>query len=316
MSRLVAASQMSAAFNAALAGAVPDLDIISVPDGAPTNMPRHAQILIAAPFRKAGGLLPATQPPGWPFGLEWVQLFSAGLDYYPAWLSEGPTVTSAKGSSAVPLAEFVLAAIFAAAKSLPEIWIHRLEDWSPTPLTLVSGSTLGLVGFGSLGEALAPRAQALGMNILAVRRSCVAAGVPGVELLQDTGELFARSDHVVLAAPATPQTEGLVGRQLLARAKPGLHLVNVARGSLIDDQALLEAIDDGRVRLATLDVTHPEPLPADHPFYRHPQVRLSPHTSVFTEKTRQNMIAHFAANVERFRRGVPLNDPVDFARGY
>ncbi len=316
MSRLVVASQLNAAFNTAFAEALPDVDIVGVPVGPPAALPRGTEVLIAAPFRKAGGSLPPSPPPGWPFNVKWVQLVSVGIDFYPDWLFQGPAVTSARGSSAVALAEFALAAIFAQAKRLPEIWIDRFEQWAPTPITLVAGKTLGLVGFGSIGEALAPRARALGLNVVAVRRSRTPITEPGVEQLDDLGELFARSDYVVLAAPATPETVHLIGRKVLARAKPGLHLINVARGALIDDDALLEALDDGRVALASLDVTHPEPLPFNHRYYGHPQVRLSPHTSVHTPDTRQNLAAQFAQNLARFRQGSPLEDLVDTVRGY
>ena len=238
-----------------------------------------------------------------------------GIDFYPDWLFEGPVVTSARGSSAVALAEFALAAMLAAAKRLPDIWIDGPERWTPTPLTLIEGQTLGLVGFGSIGEALAPRARALGMEVLAARRSDRPITAPGVERV-DLATLFARSDHVVLAAPATAQTEHLVNAALLAHAKPGLHLINVARGALIDDDALLAALDDGRVSQASLDVTHPEPLPAGHRYYSHPRVRLSPHTSVHTPQTRINLAAKFAENLDRYRQGAPLADVVDPSRGY
>lgn len=316
MSRLVVASQLNEAFNTDFAQYLPDIDIVGVPAGPPAALPREAEVLIAAPFRKAGGSLPAAPPPGWPFNVKWVQLVSVGIDFYPDWLFQGPTVTSARGASAVALAEFALASIFAEAKRLPDIWIDRFEQWAPVTLSLVAGKTLGLVGFGSIGQALAPRAQALGLNVLALRRSEQPIGDPSVEQLRDIGELFARSDYVVLAAPATPETVGLVGREALARAKPGLHLINIARGALIDDAALLEALDEGRVARASLDVTHPEPLPFNHRYYSHPKVRLSPHTSVHTPDTRRNLAAQFAANLERFRAGAPLADLVDTARGY
>ena len=316
MGRLVVASQLNAAFNTAFAERLPDVDILALPPGPPAALPHAAKVLIAAPFRKAGGSLPPVPPPGWPFDLRWVQLVSVGIDFYPDWLFEVPVVTSARGSSAVALAEFALAAVFAEAKHLPDIWIDRFEQWQPTPISLVAGKTLGLVGFGAIGEALAPRARALGLNVLAVRRSNTPILAEGVEQLSDLGELFARSDIVVLAAPATPETRHLVNRDLLARARPGLHLINVARGALIDDDALLAALDDGQVGRASLDVTHPEPLPFNHAYYGHPRVRLSPHTSVHTPDTRLNLAAQFARNLDRFRQGAPLKDVVDTARGY
>jgi phosphoglycerate dehydrogenase-like enzyme len=315
MGRLVVASQLGEAFNTAFAERLPEVDFLGVPAGPPAALPHEAKVLIAAPFRKAGGSLPVSPPPGWPFDVKWVQLVSVGIDFYPDWLFHGPVVTSARGSSAVALAEFALAAIFAEAKRLPEIWIDRFEKWAPTHITLVAGKTVGLVGFGSIGQAFAPRAKALGLNVLAVRRSATPIG-DGVEQARDLADLFARSDIVVLAAPATPETRHLINREILAHAKPGLHLINVARGALIDDDALLDALDEGRVALASLDVTHPEPLPFNHRYYSHPRVRLSPHTSVHTPDTRQNLAAQFAQNLARFQQGAPLEDVVDTARGY
>ncbi|MDE1150102.1 MAG: D-isomer specific 2-hydroxyacid dehydrogenase family protein [Azospirillaceae bacterium] len=291
------------------------VELITLPRGVPADWPREADVFVAAPFRRAGGDLPV-QPLGWPFNLRWVQLISVGIDFYPEWLFDGPVVTAAKRSSATALAEFSLAAIFAAAKRFPDIWIRNAAAWQPTPLGLVDGATLGIVGFGGIGQALAPRAQALGMKVLATRRGPGDLGVPGVERVDGVADLFARADHVVLAAPATAETHHLVNRAVLAGAKPGLHLVNVARGILIDDAALLDALADGRVSLATLDVTHPEPLPDGHPFYSHPRVRLSPHTSVFTPDTHANLAAKLAGNLIRFHKGEPLEDVVDLARGY
>jgi phosphoglycerate dehydrogenase-like enzyme len=316
MSRLLVASQLNEAFNASLAAHAPDVEIVPIPYGPPAILPPSAEVFVAAPFRKAGGSLPVRPPEGWPFDLRWVQLVSVGIDFYPDWLFGGPVVTSARGSSAVALAEFALAAILGAAKRLPHIWIDHPDRWAATPLALVEGTTLGLVGFGAIGEALAPRAQALGMTVIAVRRSDTPIPTPGVRRVESLGALFAESDHVVLAAPATAETERFIDAKVLSHAKPGLHLVNVARGALIDDEALLQALSFGRLSQASLDVTHPEPLPAGHPFYSHPQIRLSPHTSVHTPDTRRNLAARFAENLDRYRRGAPLTDVIDLARGY
>lgn len=315
MSGLVIASQLNADFNALLAREIPDATIATVPPGAPDAVPDGASVLVAVPFRRAGAPLPR-RPHGWPFTLRWVQLASSGIDFYPDWLFDGPVVTSARGTSANALAEYALAAIFAAAKRLPEIWIDGPARWTHIPLGNVDGAVLGLVGFGAAGQVLATRALALGMRVVAVRKSDTPPEVPGVELASDLETLFALSDHVVLAAPLTPQTERLVDARLLSHAKPGLHLINIARGALVDDAALLDALDNGRLSLASLDVTHPEPLPDGHAFYSHPRIRLSPHTAVFTPDLRANLAVKVAANLNRLRTSQPLIDIVDPTRGY
>jgi phosphoglycerate dehydrogenase-like enzyme len=315
MRKIVIASQLDDRFNRAFAEAVEDIEIIGVARGPALVSPPEAEVLFAGPFHRSGWDAAYPPPAGWPFGVKWVQLISAGVDLYPKWLFDGRVVTSARGVTSLALAEFALAAIFAAAKRMPEVWIDREAAWKPVPMSLVSGAALGLVGFGAISRALTPKAQALGMTVLATRRSDAALPA-GVERLADAVEVFARCDHVVLACPATAQTEGMVNQALLAHAKPGLHLINLARGSLIDDEALLAALDSGRVSLATLDCASPEPLPDGHPFYAHPRVRLSPHTSTITPDSLGNLIDKFARNLARFRAGEPLEDVVDTEAGY
>jgi phosphoglycerate dehydrogenase-like enzyme len=140
--------------------------------------------------------------------------------------------------------------------------------------------------------------------------------VPGVTFVPDIEELVQQSDHLVLAAPATESTRHIVNRALLKRARPGLHIINVARGSLIDDEALLEALDDGLIGQASLDVTEPEPLPAGHRFYSHPRVRLSPHTSAISSHNTAELARKFTRNFEAFMAGAALEDLVDIHRGY
>ncbi|WP_426168908.1 D-isomer specific 2-hydroxyacid dehydrogenase family protein [Sandarakinorhabdus sp. DWP1-3-1] len=313
MTALRVVSQLPEPFTATIAGGVAGIDIIHIPRGVPDAVPDDARILLAAPFSRPGDL-PAKRPKGWPFNIDWIQLVSVGIDFYPPWLFEGPVVTSARGSSSVALAEFALAAIFAQAKHLPDIWIDGPDRWASTPLAAVEGSTLGIIGFGSIAEALAPRAQALGMRVIATRRTDAPFAVDGVTRV-DTDTLFATADHVVLAAPLTADTRHLVDVRRLALAKPGQHIINIARGGLIDDKALLAALDAGSVT-ATLDVTEPEPLPAGHPYYSHPRVRLSPHSSVATPDTRAALARRFAENVDRYRAGLALANIVDASRGY
>jgi phosphoglycerate dehydrogenase-like enzyme len=308
------ASQLPEAFTSLLARGVPDIEIVPVPRGVPPSLDSGTEVLVAAPYSR-GEERRAPRPAGWPFGLRWVQLISVGIDFYPDWLFDGPVVTSVRGASSVALAEYALAAILAHAKRFPELFVTAPEQRASRPLDTVAGQTLGLLGFGSIGAALAPRAQALGLTVIANRRTTRVPDVPGVELVS-LPELAARSDHLLLAAPLTDETERIVDARFLGQAKPGLNIINVARGALIDDQALLDALDDGRVARATLDVTHPEPLPAGHPFYTHPRVHLSPHTAVSTPDTREKLAARFADNVARYRAGLDLADIVDVGRGY
>ena len=155
------------------------------------------------------------------------------------------------------------------------------------------------------------------MRVLALSRpGQPIAEVPGVERADDLRQLFAGSDHLVLAAPLTPATRGLIDRQVLSDARPGLHLINIARGGLLDQQALLEALDSGLIGRASLDVTDPEPLPLGHPLYDHPRVFLSPHTSAISEEGYPAFLEAFIANFHRYREQTPLTNLVDTARGY
>jgi hypothetical protein len=143
----------------------------------------------------------------------------------------------------------------------------------------VIGSTVGIIGLGAIGQEVARRAVALGAHVVAVRRGSAGAVTPeGVTLLANVEEVVARADHIVIAVPATAQTHRMFNAQLLARTKPGAHLIN-ARGSVVDQEALLAALDGGRLDFATLDVTEPEPLPDGHRLYTHPRVLLTPHIS-------------------------------------
>src|SRR5206468_3524002 len=153
------------------------------------------------------------------------------------------------------------------------------ERWGRMTLGTLHGRTLGLVGLGGIGAAVAERALPFGMRVRACRRTAAPAPIPGVDVVGSLAELVASSDHVVLAAPSTPATRHLFDREVFAAMKPGAHLVNVARGALVEQDALRAALDDGRVAMASLDAVEPEPLPEGHWMYGHPRVRLSPHVS-------------------------------------
>ncbi|MDB5998999.1 MAG: dihydrofolate reductase [Rhizobacter sp.] len=307
---IVVASQLGLALDAQISRQLPHVRVVSVPMYF-DSLPLEARVLIAAfnPSTAAGEA--RLRPKGWPFGLEWVQLVSAGIDAYPDWLFEVPLMSTARGTSAHPVAEWAIAALFAAAKDIPSLWVSNAEQWTRRPLATLHGSTLGIVGFGAIGQALAQKAIGLGMRVKALRRSTQPFAVAGVERAADIVELFANCDHVVLAAPATAETHHLVNAELLAQAKPGLHLVNVARGSIVDQNALLAALDNGRLGFASLDVTDPEPLPTGHPLYSHPRVRISPHTAAISAFTQQALVDKFVRNLAAFQAGEPIDDTVE-----
>ena len=302
MSQVIIASQLDEDFNEVirdrLAKIHPEAQVIGVPVGVPSDLPPQANILLLRPINVRGYTAPDTPPPGWPYGAQWVHLVSSGIDFYPQWLFNGPPVTTSRGSAADNLAEFALAAIFAAAKHLPDIWVKD-SQWNFTALRPLKGTTLGILGFGAIGERLAQKALALGIKVVALRQS-QAPFSAGVDAAQDIHDLFARADHLVVAAPLTESTRQLINRDVLASAKPGLHLINIARGGLLDQEALLEALDNGQIGLASLDVTEPEPLPDGHPLYSHPRVRLSPHTSAISTNSKEEIAETFLANLERY----------------
>ncbi len=250
-------------------------------------------------------------------GVRWVHTYGTGVNEFPLHLLGGRVLTCSRGSSAIPISEWVLAVMLAAEKNLPESWIHEPPpSWNIALLGTLHGKTLGLVGLGGIGQAVATRALAFGMQVRALRRTDRPSPIAGVEVVRDLASLVATADHLVLAVPTTDETRGLIDAAVLARVKRGVHLVNVARGELVDQNALRRALDDGRVGLASLDCVHPEPLPAGHWLYSHPRVRLSPHTSWSMPGAFDLLIAPFLDNLRRYRAGEPLVYRVDVEHGY
>jgi phosphoglycerate dehydrogenase-like enzyme len=249
--------------------------------------------------------------------VEWVHLAGTGIDSFPRELFDGRTVTNARGASAVPISEFVLAAMLAFEKHLPETWIHEPpEHWNFAPLGWLYGRALGLVGLGGIGVAVAERALPFGMQVRALRRRPEPSALAGVEVVGSLDELLPDADHVVLAAPATPRTRHLLNAETLQLVKPGVHVVNIARGALVDQDALRAALDDGRVAMATLDTVEPEPLPEGHWLYSHPQVRLSAHVSWASPAGMDRTLEIFIDNLRRYAAGEPVQHVVDADEGY
>ena len=281
----------------------------------PWEVDPRADILLTRVF-PAWRNAPAEPPPGWPHRLRWVQTMSAGMDAYPRWMWSGPMVSSGRGIAAVPIAEYVLAAMLAREKRIESIAVRGPEAWSDIPLGRLEGRTLGLIGYGAIGQAVARRAAAFDMRVLAVRRGSWTPDEAEVEPCASAEAVVAQADHLVVAVPATAETRHIVGRGLLAAAKPALHLINVGRGDLVDQEALLDALGTGQVGFATLDVTDPEPLQAGHPLYAHPMVRITPHVSWSDPAFLQRLTAKIAANLDRYLAGEPLIDVIEPGRAY
>ena len=242
----------------------------------------------------------------------WTHVLGAGVDGFPFDALGDRVLTCSRGAAAVAIAEWVLAVMLAFEKSLPESWIDAPPArWNTASLGTLAGRTVGLVGLGAIGAEVARRVLAFDAKVAAVRRTRAPSSVAGVELVGDLHELLARADHVVIAAPATAGTHQLMDAQAFAALKPGAHLVNVARGSLVDQSALRGALHDGRVARASLDTVTPEPLPPGHWLYEHPAVRLSPHISWSAPSTMSRTLDIFVENLRRFRQGAPLCGLVD-----
>jgi phosphoglycerate dehydrogenase-like enzyme len=294
-----------------------------------------ADPLLTRGIERAGGILvplddaeaivwtrgPDTFPHRVPETVRWVQLPSAGVE---PWISAGivdtrRAWTSAAGAYAGNVAEHAVMLLLAGVRALrgqvrATSW--RKKQFDPKVGTL-RGATVAIVGCGGIGRAMIPVLTALGADILAVTRS--GAPVPGAaETLaaRHTFEVWSRSDHFVLAAPATAATTHLVDAAALARMKKTAWIVNVARGSLIDTDALVDALENGAIGGAALDVTDPEPLPDAHPLWSLPNAIVTPHVANPESGLAALLADHVSANVERFAAGRPLLAPIDAAHGY
>ena len=242
-------------------------------------------------------------------GVEWVQLESAGVD---GWLARGlidreRTWTGAQGVYAADVAEHILAFVLAAARRLGEA--ARRRTWGPLGGDRVAGKTVGIVGAGAIGRETIARFRPLGVRVLALTRSGRAVEGAARSLSRDAlDELLRESDYVVLAAPLTDETRGLIGERELGLIGPAGWLVNVGRGRLVDTDALVRALQEGRVR-AALDVTDPEPLPPDHPLATAPGALVVPHIGSATHTARGRMTELAVENLEAGLAGRPLPHP-------
>ncbi len=251
-------------------------------------------------------------------GARWVHTIGTGIDEFPLELMGDQTLTCSRGVSGLPIGEFVLAQMLAHTKAFPEIWLDREPDrWADAKLVgTLRGQTVVVVGLGGIGTEVARLSLALGMHVVGVRRTNAASPIVGVDVTTNLSAAVGDADHVVLALPATSETEQLFDATMFDRLKPGTHLVNVARGALIDQEALRAALDSGQVSRASLDVSDPEPLPDGHWMYSDPRVKLSAHVSWASPTSLDDLLDVFRNNYRRYQNDEPLTGIVDVEAGY
>jgi phosphoglycerate dehydrogenase-like enzyme len=296
----------------------PDCDVIPIgPDGEITESLEGAEVLFLrwGLSPEATRRLLARVP-----NLRWIHTISAGVDHllFPELRESEAILTNASGVFNVPIAETVMAYILAVVKRLPEFWAHQRERrWEKLPLRELRGLTVGIVGLGDIGTEVARLCRAFGMHVLGLRRrpapSDLADEVLPPDRLQD---LLARSDFVVIAVPLTAETRGMIGRAELAAMKPDAWLVNISRGAIVDEEALVEALKEGRIGGACLDVFAEEPLPPESPLWDMPNVIITPHNSWSSPHIEEREIALFLENLRRYVAGEPLLNVVDKQAGY
>jgi phosphoglycerate dehydrogenase-like enzyme len=252
-------------------------------------------------------------------GVEWVHYIGTGLDRIDvARLARGRVLTNSRGAATIPISEWVLAVLLEYEKQLDSVFLHEPPTSWPLRKALgtLHGRTIALFGFGSIGVGVATRALAFGAKIRALRNSRRPSPLPGIELVDSFAELVRDADHLVLSAPLTDATRHVLDTKAFGLLKPGVHIVNIARGGLIDQDALRIALDGGIVARASLDAVTPEPPPDDHWLYTHPKVRLSPHISWSWPGAVLSVQQIFADNLRRYLAGEPLENVIDPALGY
>ncbi len=256
--------------------------------------------------------------------VRWVHSRSAGLDtvLFPELIESPVPLTNGRGVFSQSLGEFALGAILYFAKDFRRMMANQQAGrWEQFDIVEVSGQTLGIVGYGDIGRAVATRAHAMGMRILAVKRhgSQLYNADPLIGqtfLPADRTKMIAQCDYVVCAAPLTPETRGMVGEAEFAAMKPNAVVVNIGRGPVIDEAAMVRALTEKRIKGAALDVFDTEPLPAGHAFYHLDNVLLSPHCADHTHDWTEQAMRFFLAQFERFHEGRPLENVIDKKQGY
>jgi phosphoglycerate dehydrogenase-like enzyme len=254
--------------------------------------------------------------------LRWVQSHGVGVDglLNEELIESDLILTNGATLHTVPMAETVMALMLAAARRLPEHVVdQQARQWRRLPKRELRGSTVGIVGMGRIGTEVARLCAAFGARVIGLRRTSSATPPPGVARMYGPDglrPLLAESEYVVLTLSLNPTSRGLLGADEIAAMQPTAILINVARGDVIDEPALIAALRDGRLAYACLDTFQQEPLPADSPLYDLPNVLITPHNSASSPHMEERVIELFLENLGRLVRGEALVNVVDKRRGY
>ena len=255
--------------------------------------------------------------------VRWIQSSSSGVGDWARRLGllESPViVTNAAGLHATSLSEFTLFAMLYFAKDWPRmVREQQAHHWELCAIDTLDGKTLGIIGLGQVGRAVARLASAFGMRVIGMRRDVTASDVEHVDRVYPRGELgnlLRLCDYLVLSIPHTPESHGMLGAKELALLKPSAVLINIARGTIIDEPALIDALQGGRLAGAALDVFAREPLPPDSPLWDMPNVLVTPHSMSTARDENERLVDLFCDNLRRYINNEPLRNVVDKARGY
>jgi phosphoglycerate dehydrogenase-like enzyme len=255
--------------------------------------------------------------------LKWVQMMSAGVDqlrHTDLWHSK-VIITGVSGIHAAPIGEFVLELMLMFAKDALRCFrMKELHQWQRFRPSLLRQKTVGIVGLGHIGKEVARLSKSFGMKVIATKRSAKGRGrLKDVDILlapSQMGELLTGSDYVVLSLPLTSETRHIIGEAEFRHMKPNARIINIGRGELIDEKALIKALDEGQIAGAGLDVTEVEPLPKDSRLWDMENVILSPHVSGGMENYMGQATELFCDNIRRFIEGRKLRNVVHKGRGY
>lgn len=258
--------------------------------------------------------------------LEWVHTRSAGIDFVfsPTLCSSSVQMTNAKGQFSSTLAEYTMMACSYYAKNLPRLMKQKAnKQWEKYSVEEIRGATMGIVGYGDIGRACAKLAKVYGMRVIALRRNpLLCNGDPYCDVAygnkkEDLNRLMSESDYILCSAPLTEDTKGLIGKEAFDHAKENSVFINVGRGPIVDEDALIDALKTGNLKGAALDVFTQEPLPLESELWTLDNVLMSPHNMDQTETFMHESTEFFVnENLERYIRGEELLNHVDKAAGY